>query len=406
VLKPGVRVDECIENIDIGGPGMLRAAAKNHGDVTVLVDPADYATVLGELRAGGATTPATRLALARKVFEHTAAYDALIAGYFRQIAPAAVLPAQLTLTYERVTGLRYGENPHQTADFYREALPVPGSLAVSEQLNGKELSYNNLADTDAAVALLREFTEPTVVAVKHANPCGVGSADTLLEAWRKAYDADPVSIFGGIVALNRPVDLAVAQATKGVFLEVMIAPDYTPEALAHLQERQNLRVMRLPSLNEPVAPDTLMQKQILGGLLIQGPDDQLLDPAACRTVTRVPLDPACQSDLLFALKVVKHTRSNAIVLARDGQTVGIGNGQPNRITSVEIAVKNAGSQAAGSVMASDAFFPFDDCVRAAAAAGVAAIVQPGGSVRDQASIDACDELGLPMLFTGIRHFRH
>lgn len=405
ILKSGVSHEECIENIDIGGPSMLRAAAKNYRDVTVLVDPADYGPVMDEIRRDGQTSEHMRLRLAKKVFEHTAAYDALIAAYFAKTVPEDEWPQHLTMTYDRVEQLRYGENPHQRAVFYRDGLPAGGSLTQAEQLNGKELSYNNIADTDAAIALLKEFAEPTVVAVKHANPCGVGSADDLLTAWSKAYEADSVSIYGGIVALNRTVDLAVAQATKGVFIEVMVAPDYTPEALANLQERKNLRVLRLPDVASPDDARPAI-KAVYGGILVQDQDSVIYDQDACRTVTAREADPELQADLAFAMKVVKHTKSNAIVLARDRQTVGIGPGQPNRITSVNIAVNRAGDKAKGSVMASDAFFPFDDCVRAAAAAGIAAIIQPGGSMRDQASIDACNEAGLPMIFTGIRHFRH
>jgi phosphoribosylaminoimidazolecarboxamide formyltransferase/IMP cyclohydrolase len=405
ILQPGASHDECIEKIDIGGPSMLRAAAKNYQDVTVLVDPSDYAPVMDEIRQDGQTSGRTRLRLARKVFEHTAAYDALIAGYFAKVAPEDEWPQHLTLTYDRVDQLRYGENPHQQAVFYSDGLPADGSLTQAEQLGGKELSYNNIADTDAAIALLREFAEPTVVAVKHANPCGVGSAADLLSAWKKAFEADSVSIYGGIVALNRTVDLAVAQATKGVFIEVMVAPDYTPDALAHLQERKNLRVLRLPAVAAPTDTRPAV-KAVYGGILVQDQDNVIYEQDACRTVTEREADPALQADLAFAMKVVKHTKSNAIVLAKDLQTVGIGPGQPNRITSVNIAVSRAGDKAKGSVLASDAFFPFDDCVRAAAAAGVVAIIQPGGSMRDQASIDACNETGLPMVFTGIRHFRH
>lgn len=406
ILQPGATHEACIEKIDIGGPSMLRAAAKNYRDVTVLVDPADYAPVLDEMRQNGQTSEQTRLHLAKKVFEHTAAYDALIAGYFAKTAPEGTWPRHLTLTYDCVGQLRYGENPHQKAVFYRDALPADGSLSEAEQLNGKELSYNNIADTDAAIALLREFDEPTVVAVKHANPCGVGSAPDLLTAWKKAYEADSVSIYGGIVVFNRPVDLAVAQATKGVFLEVMVAPDYSPDALAHLCERKNLRVLRLPAV--AARPDNTrpVLKAVYGGLLVQDQDDTVLHKEDCRTVTTRAADPAREADLIFAMKVVKHVKSNAIVLAKDLQTVGIGPGQPNRITSVQIAAEHAGEKAKGSVLASDAFFPFDDSVRAAAAAGVVAVIQPGGSIRDQASIDACNETGLAMIFTGMRHFRH
>jgi phosphoribosylaminoimidazolecarboxamide formyltransferase/IMP cyclohydrolase len=301
--------------------------------------------------------------------------------------------------------LRYGENPQQRAAFYTAALPAAGSLTAARQLNGKELSYNNIADTDAALALLKEFSEPTVVAIKHANPCGVGSADNLLTAWQKAYAADPVSIFGGIVAFNRPVDLAVAQATKGVFIEVMLAPAYSDEALANLQERKNLRVLLLPDI-QALDKTRPALKAVYGGLLVQDQNSSLLPAEGYKTVTSAQLDPALAKDLEFAMKVVKHVKSNAIVLAKDGQTVGIGPGQPNRVTSVEIALRRAGEKAAGAVLASDAFFPFADWVPAAVTAGVAAVIQPGGSVRDQESIDACNEAGLAMVFSGMRHFCH
>ena len=320
IQKPGVTQEECIENIDIGGPSMLRAAAKNHHDVTVLVDPADYAQVLAEIKSGGNTTLATRFALAKKVFEHTAAYDALIAQYFLGQQAGAELPPQLTLTYERVSGLRYGENPHQQASFYRESLPKAGSLTEAEQLGGKELSYNNIADTDAAIALLKEFTEPTVVAVKHANPCGVGSDSDLLSAWTKAFEADQVSIYGGIVALNRPVTKAVATAMKDVFLEVIIAPDYDPDALDVLTQKKNLRLLRLPSVAEPIADGELMIKQVFGGLLIQDQDTKVLPETGWTVVTEVPPSENDNADLLFAMKVVKHVKSNAIVLVKNRQT--------------------------------------------------------------------------------------
>lgn len=406
VMKPGVSSEECIENIDIGGPSMLRAAAKNHHDVTVLVDPADYEKVLAEIRAHGDTTLDTRFRLARRVFEHTAAYDALIAAYFQSQSPERDLPDQLTLTYERVSGLRYGENPHQKAEFFRETLPVYGTLPQAEQLGGKELSYNNIADTDAALSLLREFSEPTVVAVKHANPCGVGSADCLLTAWQKAYEADQVSIYGGIVAMNRLVTLEVAQATKGVFLEVLVAPDFTPDALAYLQERKNLRILRLPGCADPILAGSLYLKQVYGGMLVQDQDTTVFNADEARVVTEKQPDDALQADLSFAMKVVKHVKSNAIVLVKDLQTVGIGPGQPNRITSLNIALEHAGSKASGSVLGSDAFFPFSDCVDAAAKGGISAIIQPGGSIRDQESIDSCNQNGIAMIFTGMRHFRH
>lgn len=408
VMKPGATPEECIENIDIGGPSMLRAAAKNHHDVTVLVDPADYAKVLGEIESTGNTTLETRFGLARKVFEHTAAYDALIANYFQGAEGKALsdLPEQLTLTYERVSSLRYGENPHQGAAFYREALPKAGSLTEAEQLGGKELSYNNIADTDAAIALLKEFSEPTVVAIKHANPCGVGSADTLLEAWTKAYEADKVSIFGGIVALNRTVTAEVADQMKEIFLEVIVAPDYAADALEILQKKKNLRLLKLPAVAEPIAAGEQMIKHVYGGLLVQDQDTQVLPEAGYAVVTEIQPSDEDKEDLVFAMKVVKHVKSNAIVLVKNRQTVGIGPGQPNRITSAGIAIANAGEKAKGSILGSDAFFPFADTVQAAAAAGIAAIIQPGGSMRDQESIEACNQARIPMAFTGMRHFRH
>lgn len=406
IMKPKAGFAECVENIDIGGPSMLRAAAKNHRDVTVVTDPTDYPTVLAEIRELRATRPSTRFNLAKKVFEHTAAYDALIAGYFSAQAGESDSPDQLTLTYERVSGLRYGENPHQRADFYREVIPVPGSLPLADQLWGKELSYNNIADTDAALALLREFAEPTVVAVKHANPCGVGSAYNLLDAWSKAYEADSVSIYGGIVAMNRQVTLDVARATKGVFLEVLVAPGFTADALAELKTRKNLRILHLPDCANPPLDGWRYLKQVYGGLLVQDQDATICEKDSIRVVTERQPEEGDMVDSEFALKVVKHVKSNAIVLVKNRQTIGIGPGQPNRITSLRIALQQAGAKAVGSVLASDAFFPFDDCVDAAAAGGVRAIIQPGGSIRDQESIDACDKHGVIMLFTGTRHFRH
>lgn len=406
VMSESARLEDCIENIDIGGPSMLRAAAKNYHDVTVLTDPADYPAVLNEIRVNQNTRLSTRFELARKVFEHTAAYDALIADYFGQQSANRGLPDKLTLTYERISSLRYGENPHQTAYFYGEAIPAAGSLPQASQLGGKELSYNNIADTDAALALLREFGEPTVVAIKHANPCGVGSDEDLAKAWKKAYVADSVSIYGGVVAMNRQVTLDVALATRGVFLEVLVAPDFSADALAELQARKNLRILRLPDCAAPIRPGALFLKQIYGGLLVQDQDTAVYNNDELRVVTYCQPDESLQGDLEFAMKVVKHVKSNAIVLVKNRQTIGIGPGQPNRITSLQIALKHAGDKAVGSVMSSDAFFPFRDCVDAAAAGGVSVIIQPGGSIRDQDSIDACNMHGLAMLFTGMRHFRH
>ena len=406
IQKPKVEFEECIENIDIGGPSMLRAAAKNHQDVTVVTDPSDYNLVLRQMSATGDTNYQTRFYLAKKVFEYTAAYDALIAQYFLSRTPDKILPDKYTMTFDKVSDLRYGENPHQTAVFYKNAVPVAGSLSEAVQKNGKELSFNNIADADAAVCCLKEFSEPTIVAVKHANPCGVGSADTILEAWKKAYEADSVSIFGGIVASNREIDEQTAEEMSKVFLEVVIAPSYSPEALAVFSSKKNLRVLELPAVSERIPEGELNYKRVLGGLLVQDNDRNVYEKKDLRTVTKAEPDPALAADMEFAMKVVKYVKSNAIVVVKNKQTIGIGPGQTNRIGSAQIAFSFAGDKARGAVFGSDAFFPFSDCVDAAHDAGIAAIIQPGGSVRDQESVDACDKYGIAMVFTGTRHFRH
>jgi phosphoribosylaminoimidazolecarboxamide formyltransferase/IMP cyclohydrolase len=404
--KPNVSFEVCVENIDIGGPSMLRAAAKNHHDVTVVTDPEDYDLVLREISEKGDTSYPTRLLLAKKVFEHTAAYDALIAEYFLTYTQAKTLPNLFTPTFEKVSELRYGENPHQSATFFRNAIPVPGGLSEAVQKNGKELSYNNIADTDATICCLKEFSDPTVVAVKHANPCGVGSADTIFEAWQKAYEADPVSIYGGIVALNREVDAKTAEEMSKIFLEVIIAPSYSIEAMEILSAKKNLRVLELPAITDPIPAHERNYKRVLGGLLVQDHDVIVSNEADIRTVTKKEPDPSLRDDMAFAMKVVKYIKSNAIVIVKDKQTIGIGPGQTNRIGSAQIAILSAGEKCKGAVLGSDAFFPFSDCVDAARDAGIAAIVQPGGSMRDQESIDACDKYGIAMVFTGTRHFRH
>ena len=422
--------DACVEQIDIGGPALLRAAAKNHAYVTVLTDPSDYAAVLSELRSGGETSLKLRRYLARKAYDRTAAYDAMIGQWFRRNEDlevgeanevgftdvAAKFPEKLTITYERHDVLRYGENPHQTAALYKEPLPPDDSLIMADQLGGKTLSYNNYADTQAAIDLVQEFSQPAVVAVKHANPCGVGIGKDIFTAWYKAWQADPVSIFGGIVAANRTVTREFAESAAAIFLEVIVAPDFEEEALNILTEKKNLRILRLPALagkkksaETPrfISPlNAYMLKDLRGGLLLQQRDNALLTDSDIRVVTDLAPPPELMPDIYFGMTVVKHVRSNAIVVVKNGQTLGIGPGQPNRITSVELALKQAGTEAVGAVLASDAFFPFDDSVRAAAAAGIAAIVQPGGSLKDQDSIRACNELGVPMIFTGRRHFRH
>lgn len=406
IMNPKSSFEDCIENIDIGGPSMLRAAAKNHNDVTVITDPADYSKVIDEIKNLGATTKETRLLLAGKVFSHTAAYDTLIANYLATRIPGVKFPSKLSMTYEKVSQMRYGENPHQQACFYKNAIPCEGTLSEAVQFGGKELSYNNIADTDACIALLKEFTEPTVVAVKHANPCGVGSSRDINDAWKKAYDADRVSIYGGIVAANREIDAVTAAGMAEIFLEVIIAPSYTNEALDILLTKKNLRVLQLPKVGEPVREGEIDIKKVLGGILVQDYNTNVPNRDEWDIVTEESVDNAYADDLIFAMKIVKHVKSNAIVLVKNKQTVGIGPGQPNRITSTKIAIENAGSEADGSVLASDAFFPFSDCVEEAAAAGIKAIIQPGGSMRDEESINACNKYGIPMIFTGVRHFKH
>ena len=358
------------------------------------------------MKATGDTTYETRFKLAKKVFEHTAAYDALIANYFLSVSEDKTLPKQYTVTFDKVAEMRYGENPHQKATFFQNALPVKGSLAEAKQLNGKELSYNNISDTDATINCLKEFDEPTVVAVKHANPCGVGSADNIYDAWVKAYEADSVSIFGGIVAANREIDGKTAEEMAKIFLEVIVAPSYTQEALDILCAKKNLRVLVLPDIAAPIPEGEYNYKRVNGGLLVQDHDRGIYDEAELKTVTKTEIDPALKDDMLFAMKVVKHVKSNGIVVVKNKQTLGVGPGQTNRVGAAKIALDFAGEKAKGAVLGSDAFFPFSDCVETAHEYGITAIVQPGGSIRDQESIDACDKYGIAMLFTGVRHFRH
>ena len=403
ILKEGVSHEEIIENIDIGGPTMIRAAAKNYPFVTVITDPEDYDQVINEIKENGDTTLATKELLAAKVFIHTAHYDSLIANYFTKrlnIHSAKTL----TLTYEKKQDLRYGENPHQQATFYTQVQETEGTLTGAIQLQGKELSYNNIGDTDGALEALKEFDEPTIVAAKHANPCGVGSADTLSKAFQKAYEADPVSIYGGIVAANREIDKATAELMSPIFLEVIVAPSFSEEAMAILGKKKNLRLLQLPHI-EKHDYTTPKAKTVLGGLLIQDMDLKLLEDDLKVVTERQPSEKEME-DLLFAWKVVKHAKSNAIVLAKDKCTTGVGPGQVSRIWALENAIRQGGERIAGSVLASDAFFPFSDCVEAAHKAGVTAIIQPGGSIRDEESIVAANKYGIAMIFTGIRHFKH
>jgi phosphoribosylaminoimidazolecarboxamide formyltransferase/IMP cyclohydrolase len=403
IAKPDVTVADAIENIDIGGPTMLRASAKNHQYVTVVVDPSDYQTVIDELKAEGATTFETRRKLAAKVFRHTAAYDALIAEYMTQLAEEEN-PEQLTVTYELKQTLRYGENPHQQAAFYKKPLGSTFSIANAIQLHGKELSYNNINDADAALQIVKEFSEPAAVAVKHMNPCGVGTGKTGFDAFTKAFAADPVSIFGGIIAFNREVDAETAGKLHEIFLEIIIAPSFSEEALATLTGKKNLRLLTIP-FNEAKKPERKMTT-IEGGLLVQDQDRFTLEDANVTIATkRQPTDAEWEA-LKLGWKVVKHVKSNAIVVTAEDMTIGIGAGQMNRVGAAEIALKQAGSKAEGAALASDAFFPMDDTVEAAAKAGITAIIQPGGSIRDVDSIKKADEYGIAMVFTGVRHFKH
>lgn len=405
IMKPDVTLADAIENIDIGGPTMLRSAAKNHKDVAVVCDPADYAIVAEELRANGEVSYKTKYRLALKVFEHTAAYDAMISQYLREQVDAP-LPDNVTLTFEKLQDLRYGENPHQNATYYKEIRPFRGSLATAKQLHGKELSFNNINDANGALMTLKEFTEPTVVASKHANPCGVGCGETLHEAYIRAHDCDPTSIFGGIVACNREVDKATAEEMSKIFLEIVLAPSFSDEALEILTQKKNIRLMTIEGIEEPVPAGQYDMKKESGGLLIQDMDLSLYDEDALKVVTeKAPTDKE-MADMKMAMKVVKHIKSNGIVYVKDGATVGIGPGQTNRIWAAQNAIRQAESSLEGAVMASDAFFPFSDCVEAAAAAGITAIIQPGGSIRDQESIDKANELGIAMVFSGQRHFKH
>lgn len=411
ILKDGVTRAEAVENIDIGGPTMLRAAAKNYQDVAVVIDPEDYPQVLKELKENGSVSVETKFYLMQKVFMHTANYDAMIADYLKKERKDDSLPETLTMTFEKVQDMRYGENPHQKAAFYREIGKQVGSIVDAKQLNGKELSFNNINDTNGALELLKEFTEPTVVACKHGNPCGVGSADTILEAWNKAYEADKVSIFGGIVVINREVDATLAAEMKKIFLEVIVAPSYTEEALEILCSKKNVRVLQLADISVPQNPQAYDLKKVNGGLIVQTIDSKLLPDEELKVVTEVAPTEEQMEDLLFAWKMVKFVKSNGIALAKNKQSVGIGPGQVNRVWAAKQSMEHAAElinedATKGAVLASDAFFPFDDCVEAAHQAGITAIIQPGGSVRDEDSIKKCNEYGIAMVFTGMRHFRH
>ncbi len=403
VADPDCRLEEAIENIDIGGPAMLRAAAKNYGGVAVVVDPADYGALLAELR-GGAISEKTRFALAKKVFAHTAAYDGAIANYLTSLG--SKFPEVLTLQLHKVQDLRYGENPHQDAALYRDARPVAGALALYRQVQGKELSYNNIADADAAWECVKSFSEPACVIVKHANPCGAAVGANPRKAYESALRADPVSAFGGILAFNRALDRATAEALGAQFAEVIVAPRVEAAALKELSAKANVRILEVP-LAHDAQPHEF--KRVGGGLLVQSTDTGILHEKDLKVVTKKKPTEAQHGDLLFAWRIAKFVKSNAIVFCRDGATLGIGAGQMSRLDSVRVAVAKA-QQAkldlAGCAAASDAFFPFRDGLDALADAGAAAVIQPGGSVRDAEVIAAADERGVAMVFTGMRHFRH
>lgn len=406
ILKGNVELEEAIENIDIGGPTMIRAAAKNYQDVAVIVDPADYGKVIAEIKEAGEISVKTKFRLAYKVFEHTSHYDTLIAKYLRDTLGDIDFPETLSLTYEKVQDMRYGENPHQKAVFYKEVGTNRGVLPSAVQLHGKELSYNNINDANGAIELVKEFDEPTVVAVKHTNPCGVGSADNIYQAYIKAFESDPVSIYGGIIAANREIDIKTAEEINKIFVEIVIAPAFSEEAMAVLSQKKNIRLLRLEGIEEKLPQDTLDMKKVAGGLLVQKYNNQLFNAEDLKYVTDARPTDEQMEDLIFAMKVVKHTKSNAIALAKGKQTIGVGPGQTNRIVPTKVAIEYAGERSKGAVLASDAFFPFSDCVEAAAAAGIKAIIQPGGSIHDQESIDACNKYGIAMIFTGMRHFKH
>ena len=412
VARPDCTYAEAIENIDIGGPAMVRAASKNHESVTVIVDPTDYPHVLADLDANdGATSIDTRASLAAKAFAHTAKYDTMVSEYLlgREANAEESFPDTLPLVFEKLQDLRYGENPHQRAAFYREPSARGSCVATARMLQGKELSFNNIADTDTAVECVRVFNEPACVIVKHANPCGVATAVSLVDAYDRAYRTDPTSAFGGIIAFNRELDEETAVAIVGrQFVEVIAAPSISAGAAAALAGRQNVRVLAVgPLSNRPTSE--IEYRSVAGGLLAQSRDTALADPSTFRIVTQKKPTPTQYADLWFAWRVAKYVKSNAIVFAREGMTIGVGAGQMSRVYSTRIAAikaKDEGLTVEGSVMASDAFFPFRDGIDVAAEYGIKAIVQPGGSKRDEEVIAAADEHGMTMAFTGMRHFRH
>ncbi len=401
IAKADVTRDEAIENIDIGGPTMVRSAAKNHAYVGIVVNPQRYNEIIDSLQKDGQLSDDYRLALAKEAFAHTASYDMAIATYLAGEVGEGLFPAAYFQAYEKVSDLRYGENPHQQAAFYREVGSCKG-LGGLKQLHGKELSYNNLVDMEAAWSMVNEFEKPAACIIKHTNPCGAAVADTLEVAYKKAYESDSVSAFGGIVALNREVDQATANMMSQIFLEVIMAPAFSNEARSILEAKKNIRLVVL----EKTKADQLMVKKVSGGLLVQTEDTIVENREAYQVVTKVQPTEAEWKDLLFAWKMVKHVKSNAILVAKDEETCGVGAGQMNRVGAAHIALTQAGEKAKEAVLASDAFFPFGDTVELAGRYGITAIIQPGGSIRDEESIAKADELGIAMVFTTIRHFKH
>ncbi len=410
ILKPNVELEEAIENIDIGGPSMLRAAAKNYQDVSVIVDPCDYEKVLSELRENKKVSVETNFYLSAKVFNHTACYDTLIANYLRKKANLEKYPDTISMTFEKVQDMRYGENPHQKAAFYKEIGENSGMLAGVKQLHGKELSFNNINDTHGALELLKEFDEPTVVACKHSNPCGVGSSDNIFDAYIKAYSSDPTSIFGGIVCANREIDKKTAEEMSKIFLEIILAPSFSEEAIEILTKKKNIRLLTLENIEKKQGEDAFDLKKVSGGLLIQDIDNKLLAGELKCVTKRKPTEEELEN-MLFTWKIVKYVKSNGIAIGKNKQSIGIGPGQVNRIWATMQAIdhgqKTLGEDfVKGACLASDAFFPFSDCVEEAHKAGISCIIQPGGSIRDEESIKACDKYQIAMVFTDMRHFRH
>lgn len=403
VAKPGVTLEDAIENIDIGGPTMVRSAAKNHDRVGIVVNPARYDSVVAELKETGALSLATKRSLALEAFQHTAQYDAAISHYLSDAFGADPFSGEIAFGGQKIQELRYGENPHQKAAFYRSGIPASGTVANAKQLHGKELSYNNIVDVDAAWQLVNEFVQPAAVIIKHTNPCGTAIGETLAEAYHRAYEADSVSAFGGIIAVNRPMDKATAEQIVTTFMEAVIAPSFDEESLDILRTKKNLRLLEI---GEKVPNNDMWIEKVSGGFLVQELDNHVLKAEDVKVVTEKAPTAEQMKELIFAWNIVKHVKSNAIVVTKDGQSLGVGAGQMNRVGSANIAFEQAGEKCKGAVLASDAFFPFRDTIDAAAAAGITAVIQPGGSVRDQESIDACNEHGIAMVFTGVRHFKH